>query len=241
MDVFANVSDHFASLIRCTVERYDTSAKSWTGTGGRMLDGFMESAFGAEVATKCIGSHLLHLPPQTKLVIMFGLGTRLGYLARNYRDEPSSWRVRRGHNLNSRGLHLIGKYLRAHTHYRSRAPKLDHLRKLKAADRELVECHLLGNDARQHPLVLSKGDPVAQGKFFSAVRLRVLDELNIDMAIPWKSQTEDIWQDISDHCFGEVHYRIPEPLRAHSFCSDTAKAAIQKLKAMIKALAAKKS
>jgi hypothetical protein len=70
---------HFASLIRCTVERNDGEA--WKGSGGGMLDKFVATPFGNEVASNCTTQFLKNLPKQTKLVIMFGMGTKLRYVS----------------------------------------------------------------------------------------------------------------------------------------------------------------
>lgn len=72
---------HFGSLIRCTVERHDVKVNSWKGSGGGMLDKFVASPFGNRVATNCASQFLVNLPLRTKLVIMFGLGTKLNYVA----------------------------------------------------------------------------------------------------------------------------------------------------------------
>src|SRR5690242_6794690 len=40
---------HFASFVRCTVERYDERKGLWTGTGGGMLDKFVATDFGSHV------------------------------------------------------------------------------------------------------------------------------------------------------------------------------------------------
>lgn len=69
---------HFGSLVRCTVERREKG--HWTGTGGGMLDRFVETPFGRQVARACTRSFLSQLPPRTKLVVMFGLGNKLNYV-----------------------------------------------------------------------------------------------------------------------------------------------------------------
>jgi hypothetical protein len=51
---------HFGSLVRCTVERKDHG--NWTGTGGGMLDRFVASQFGSEVAGRCTSTFLGKLP-----------------------------------------------------------------------------------------------------------------------------------------------------------------------------------
>jgi len=71
---------HFGSLIRCTVERYDHKAQKWKGSGGGMLDKFVATQFGKLTASSCTTMFLSDLPVQTKLVIMFGLGTKCNYV-----------------------------------------------------------------------------------------------------------------------------------------------------------------
>lgn len=86
---------HFGSMIRCTVERFDRKAGRWTGTGGGMLDKFAASAFGKEVAGNCVRAFLGDLPQRTKLIVMFGLGSRLSYVSaarqRFIEARPSAW------------------------------------------------------------------------------------------------------------------------------------------------------
>ena len=87
---------HFSSFIRCTVERWDVKKAAWLGTGGGMLDNFMASSFGERVATTCAETFLRDLPPETKLVVMFGLGTNLNYVDAAYnvvkRIRKGPWR-----------------------------------------------------------------------------------------------------------------------------------------------------
>jgi hypothetical protein len=66
---------HFASLIRCTVERFDEKRKVWKGTGGSMLDKFVARDFGGEVLANCSTQFLSDLPDRAKLIVMLGLGT----------------------------------------------------------------------------------------------------------------------------------------------------------------------
>ncbi|WP_310474549.1 hypothetical protein [Sandarakinorhabdus sp.] len=69
---------HFGSLIRCTVEQKIRGA--WTGTGGGMLDKFVGSSFGAEVASRCAATFLGNLPQSTKIVLMLGMGAGGNYI-----------------------------------------------------------------------------------------------------------------------------------------------------------------
>jgi hypothetical protein len=87
---------HFASLVRCTVERFDQKSSSWKGSGGGILDKFVATPFGASVASNCTTAFLHDLPIETRLVVMFGLGSKLNYVASAYelfrRVRPGSWR-----------------------------------------------------------------------------------------------------------------------------------------------------
>lgn len=87
---------HFGSLIRCTVERYDKKSSSWKGSGGGMLDKFVTTPFGSEVSSSCVERYFTDLPENTKLVIMFGLGTKNNYVNSAFalfkRARPGSWR-----------------------------------------------------------------------------------------------------------------------------------------------------
>lgn len=86
---------HFGSLIRCTVERWDAVKESWSGTGGGMLDKFVATEFGASVAQCCISTFLGHLPEQTRLIVMLGLGSKLNYVrvckSLFEQARPGSW------------------------------------------------------------------------------------------------------------------------------------------------------
>jgi hypothetical protein len=88
---------HFGSLIRCTVERYDHKERVWKGSGGGMLDKFVATPFGQEVAGNCSTHFLAELPPETRLVVMFGLGSKGNYVkeARKLiqRARPGKWQT----------------------------------------------------------------------------------------------------------------------------------------------------
>lgn len=87
---------HFGSLVRCTVERHEEGKGGWTGSGGGMLDKFVATPFGQEVAGNCAAAFLADLPPRTRLVILFGLGTKLNYVREARRlissVRPGDWR-----------------------------------------------------------------------------------------------------------------------------------------------------
>ena len=73
---------HFGSLIRCTVERDERG--TWKGTGGGMLDKFVATPFGKEVTSNCATRFLKDLPSRTKLIVMFGMGSKLGYVRESF-------------------------------------------------------------------------------------------------------------------------------------------------------------
>lgn len=75
---------HFGSLIRCTVERYEDKTDAWKGSGGGMLDLFLSTSFGKQVARNCTSKFLSQLPAETRLIVMFGLGSRLNYVKASF-------------------------------------------------------------------------------------------------------------------------------------------------------------
>lgn len=69
----------WGSLIRCGAEqRVDNE---WISSGGNMLGRFVEAPFGMTVAENCIRRHLGDLPRETRLVLLFGMGPKLRYVA----------------------------------------------------------------------------------------------------------------------------------------------------------------
>ena len=72
---------HFGSLIRCTVEQFDTKKNQWQGSGGGMLDNFVATSFGKEIAGNCSKRFLSDLPDATRLVVLFELGSKGNYVA----------------------------------------------------------------------------------------------------------------------------------------------------------------
>lgn len=86
----------WGSLVRCTVERYDSTKPAWIGSGG-MIDEFMATSFGKDVSKTCAKRFLGELPEETKLVVMFGLGKKLSYVgtARQAIEQgrPGKWRT----------------------------------------------------------------------------------------------------------------------------------------------------
>ncbi len=79
-----NGSFHFGSLIRCTVERFERKDSNWKGSGGGMLDRFVATEFGKDVALNCVKQHLANLSSATRIVVMFGMGQKLNYIDSAY-------------------------------------------------------------------------------------------------------------------------------------------------------------
>jgi len=86
----------WGSLIRCTVERFDSKKGEWVGSGG-MIDQFMGTTFGQEISTTCATRFLRDLPPETKLIVMFGLGAGGNYVDTARKAiktaRPGDWRT----------------------------------------------------------------------------------------------------------------------------------------------------
>lgn len=117
---------HFASLVRCTVEQFDRKKGIWIGSGGGMLDKFVALPFGRQVATNCATAFLGRLPTQTRLIVMFGLGKNLKYVA-SARElfglaRPGQW-----HELN-RVAYTDGVVTVVHVRSPSTPPPCAHLR-----------------------------------------------------------------------------------------------------------------
>jgi hypothetical protein len=88
----------FGSLIRCTVERWDANGKEWKGSGGGMLDRFAATPLGRQVVSRCATRFLADLPQETRLVVMFGMGTDRNYVRESARvigavRRRPGWRV----------------------------------------------------------------------------------------------------------------------------------------------------
>jgi hypothetical protein len=86
----------WGSLVRCTVERFETKKQEWVGSGG-MIDEFMATDFGQRISINCATRFLRNLTPTTKLIVMFGLGAGGSYVttARKAIEtaRPGKWRT----------------------------------------------------------------------------------------------------------------------------------------------------
>ncbi len=70
---------------------------STRGGSASQIDQFMATPFGQQISTRCATRFLRELPAETKLIIMFGLGTRLSYVETARRAiemaRPGHWRT----------------------------------------------------------------------------------------------------------------------------------------------------
>jgi hypothetical protein len=57
---------------------------AWKGSGGGMLDKFVATNFGKAVSANCTAQFLKKLPTKTKLVVMFGMGSKLNYVGESF-------------------------------------------------------------------------------------------------------------------------------------------------------------
>lgn len=73
---------HFGSMVRCTVEQFKKGI--WIGSGCGMLDKFVAAPFGKEISTNCTERFLKYLPARTKLIVMFGTGSKLSYVRESF-------------------------------------------------------------------------------------------------------------------------------------------------------------
>lgn len=85
---------HFGSLFKCSVEKYDAHKNTWISSGTGMLK-FPSSKIGQEVAENCMSTYLGILPKKTKLIVMFGLGSKNKYVDECFslfqKNRPGHW------------------------------------------------------------------------------------------------------------------------------------------------------
>ncbi len=102
--------------------------------------------------------------------------------------DLESWRRYGSERAYERYSLAVRKRLRLDVVLRARRPKPEQVDALPEPDRSMVLMHLENQNVRFHPAILAYATELEQQKFFSAVKLRVLDRLRIDLSIPWKKQ-----------------------------------------------------
>jgi hypothetical protein len=63
---------HFGSLFRCSVSMWDKEKKTYSKSGGGILEKFVKTKENQVVAKNCVNQHLGCIPDSTKLVVMLG-------------------------------------------------------------------------------------------------------------------------------------------------------------------------
>lgn len=144
-------------------------------------------------------------------------------------ENPAAWRNTKSHKPTLKGLEVIRQYLRLDESLRMRRPQAGHMKRLAAPDRTILEEHMAGFDVRNCKGILEKSSKLARQKYFSAVKKRIYDELEIDISIRWDDQCRKLWPELSSLLDTENLYRIPAKLKPHSYCLDTVRSAIKKL------------
>ncbi|MBS1130700.1 MAG: hypothetical protein H6R16_1702 [Proteobacteria bacterium] len=144
-------------------------------------------------------------------------------LAKNNYSSPSAWKkVAGAKNPYRFGMELIREYFRLDERLRERLPKQRDIATLSALDRDVLEWHFSGNDARQYPGLA--GNP----KKHSALKGRILSALRIDLSIPWLMQKR-IRGYLSDKLTFSNRYRVPDALQDYSFCQKQVRALLRHL------------
>ena len=140
------------------------------------------------------------------------------------RVSPSHWKGSFGRMSYQQGVSVIRDYLRLDENLRTRRPKPSDIEKLSPVDQLILRWHLVGKDVRQHALIKEKGN-----QYFSAVKLRLLKKLKIDITIPWQDQSNNLYPKLSNLIKYTGQYYPPKELAQHSLCLKTVRAVVVKL------------
>lgn len=143
------------------------------------------------------------------------------WLVKHQRVSALAWKLSTKLDPHKAGLDQIRKAIRLAENLRTKRPKPMSIQKLGKLDQSVLKDHLDGKNTRAHPMLRSKGN-----QYFSAVKLRILKALRIDISIPWVEQSKKICPRLSDILDWHGPYRPPSLLEPHSFC----KASIATLK-----------
>lgn len=116
------------------------------------------------------------------------------FLSRTGLDYPEAWRLYGGEGPYPMIYARIRELLFLHANLRSDEPSAEEVeRLLNPSDAKVVRWHLSGRDVRQHPAVVADRDRLAQQKYFSDMKRRVLTRLRIDLSISWARQCAAQW------------------------------------------------
>ena len=113
------------------------------------------------------------------------------FLKENQLDRPEDWRLYGGEGPYPKIYALIRKALRLDEELRTDVPTDEEMneKKVSASDQDVVRWHIAGGNAAEHTVVVGHTrSKLAQQKYLSDLKARILMRLRIDFAIPWVRQ-----------------------------------------------------
>jgi len=156
------------------------------------------------------GETLTRLEGEAKGVLLKKLGLA----------DLESWRYGSGRPYERYSL-AVRKRLKLDVPLRARRPKPEQINELPEPDRSMVLMHLDDQNARLHPAVLAYATELERQKFYSAVKLRVLDRLRINLNIPWKKQVAAASSGVYEAFAFANKYSVPAHLAPYCFTAET--------------------
>jgi hypothetical protein len=132
-----------------------------------------------------------------------------------------SWRRYGSEDAYERYSLAVRKRLKLDVPLRARRPKPEQIDELSEPDRSMVLMHLDHQNARLHPDVLAYATELERQKFFSAVKLRVIDRLRINLNIPWKKQVYAASSGVYEAFAIANKYSVPVHLTSYCFTAET--------------------
>lgn len=157
------------------------------------------------------GETLIRLEGESKGVLLKKLGLTTLESWRRYGSEDSYER----YSL------AVRKRLKLDVPLRARRPKPEQIDELPEPDRSMVLMHLDHQHARLHPDVLAYATELERQKFFSAVKLRVLGRLRINLNIPWRKQVAAASSGVYEAFAIANKYSVPAHLAPYCFTAET--------------------
>lgn len=110
------------------------------------------------------------------------------WLKENHLDRPEDWRLYGGDGPYPRIYALLRKTLRLDEDLRTDEPTDEEWQRLSPSDQEVARWHMAGRPAAEHPNVVGTRTRLAQQKYLSDLKARVLLRIKIDFSIPWNTQ-----------------------------------------------------
>jgi hypothetical protein len=179
----------------------------------------------AEIRNANVGRQLYAIGEKT---LRTEIETHRSWLVKHQRVSPLAWKFSTKLDPHKAGLDEIRQALRLDENLRTKRPKPTSIQKLGPLDQAVLKDHLDGKNTRDHPMLRSKGN-----QYFSAVKLRILKALRIDIAIPWVEQSNKYCPRLSSILDWRGPYHPPSLLERHSFCKSSIAALKVKLTNLI--------